>query len=163
MTTPTTPQEQVWDKIKDIRFAMLTTRDDAGPLSSRPMTTVQKSFDGTLWFFASRDSQQALDVAASPQVNLAYADTGDDCYVSIKGTAKLTHDRARIEALWSPMIKAWFPGGMDDPTLVLIEVEAHEAEFWDVKESKPVQLFKMAKAAVQGVQPKLGEHATVSL
>ncbi|CAN5140411.1 pyridoxamine 5'-phosphate oxidase family protein [soil metagenome] len=163
MTNTNSPQEQVWDKIKDIRFAMLTTSDRDGPLSSRPMTTVQKSFDGTLWFFASRDSQQALDVQTSPQVNLAYADPDDDCYVSIKGTARLTHDRARIESLWSPMIKAWFPQGMDDPELVLIEVDAHEAEFWDVKESKPVQLFKMAKAAVQGVQPKLGEHATVAL
>jgi len=33
-----------------------------------------------------------------------------------------------------------------------------------VKESKPVQLFKMAKAALSGERPEdLGEHRTVSL
>jgi general stress protein 26 len=83
--------------------------------------------------------------------------------VSIKGRATLSHDRTRIEALWSPMVKAWFPGGMDDPKLVLIEVEATQAEYWDVKESAPVQLFKLAKAAVSGERPTMGEHDKVAL
>jgi hypothetical protein len=32
-----------------------------------------------------------------------------------------------------------------------------------VKDSKPVQLFKMAKAAITGEPPKLGEHKTLNV
>ena len=155
--------EDVWKRIKDIRFAMLTTVDDDGSLVARPMTTVQKEFSGTLWFFTSLSSPPAAAVKAHGTVGIHYSEPKDDCYVSLSGDAQLVHDRPRMEALWSPMVKAWFPKGIDDPDLGLIRVDIHRAEYWDVKESKPVQLFKMAKAAISGTTPKLGEHRTVTM
>ena len=128
------------------------------------MTTVQKEFSGSLWFFTSRSSPPAQAVENGAVVGVQYTDTGDDVYVSLSGDAHLEHDRARMEALWSPMVKAWFPKGLDDPDLVMIRVDVHKAEYWDVKESKPVQLFMMARAAVTGKPPTdLGEHRTVSM
>jgi general stress protein 26 len=155
--------EDLWKRIKDIRFAMLTTLDDDGSLTARPMTTVQKEFSGTLWYFTSRSSPGSRAVEANGNAGIHYSEPKDDVYVSLSGDARLEHDRARMEALWSPMVKAWFPGGLDDPDLVLLRVDVHKAEYWDVDESKPVQLFKMAKAAVTGVPPKLGEHRTVTM
>jgi hypothetical protein len=39
-----------------------------------------------------------------------------------------------------------------------------EAEYWDVDDSKMVQLYKMAKAALTGEPPKnLGEHKKVAV
>ncbi len=153
----------VWKRIKDIRYAMLTTKDADGSLTARPMTTVQKDFSGTLWFFASRSSPPARAIEASGIVGVHYGEPKDDVYVSLSGDARLEHDRPRMEALWSPMVKAWFPDGIDDPDLVMIRVDVHKAEYWDVQESKPVQLFKMAKAALSGERPTLGEHRTVSM
>lgn len=153
----------VWSRIKDIRYAMLTTLDDDDTLVARPMTTVQKEFSGSLWFFASRSMPPALSVELDGTVGVQYTDHGSDTYVSLSGDASLEHDRARMEALWSPMTKAWFPKGLDDPDLVMIRVDVHKAEYWDTKESKPVQLFKMAKAAVTGVPPKMGEHKTIEM
>lgn len=155
--------EDVWKRIKDIRFAMLTTADEDGSLVARPMTTVQKEFSGTLWFFTSLSSPPAKAVAARGAVGVHYGEPKSDVYVSLSGDARLEHDRARMEALWSPMVKAWFPKGIDDPDLGMIRVDIHRAEYWDVEESKPVQLFKMAKAALTGVTPKLGEHRTVTM
>lgn len=38
------------------------------------------------------------------------------------------------------------------------------AEYWDIKESQMVQLFKMAKAALTGTPPEnMGEHAELKL
>ncbi len=153
----------VWKRIKDIRYAMLTTKDADGSLTARPMTTVQKDFSGTLWFFASRSSPPARAIEASSIVGVHYGEPKDEVYVSLSGDARLEHDRPRMEALWSPMVKAWFPDGIDDPDLVMIRVDVHKAEYWDVQESKPVQLFKMAKAALSGERPTLGEHRTVSM
>lgn len=156
--------QDVWNRIKDIRFAMLTTQDADGSLTARPMTVAQKQFDGTLWFFTSRSSPPAMAVAAKPEVGLQFVDTQKDLYVSLSGEAILEHDRVRIEALWSPLMKAYFPKGTDDPDLVLLRVDAYKAEYWDVKESRPVQLYKMAKAMVKGERPTdLGEHRTVTM
>ena len=155
--------EDVWTRIKDIRFAMLTTTDEDGSLVARPMTTVQKEFSGTLWFFTSLSSPPAKAVAAHGSVGVHYSEPKSDVYVSLSGDAHMEHDRARMEALWSPMVKAWFPKGIDDPDLGMIRIDIHRAEYWDVEESKPVQLFKMAKAALTGEQPKLGEHKTVTM
>ena len=154
----------VWERIKDQRYAMLTTRDADGTLTGRPMTVAQKSFGGTLWFFTSRTSPPAQAIAADPAVGLQYADTHKDLYVSLSGDAALDHDRVRMEGLGSPIMKAYFPDGLDDPELVLIRVDVHKAEYWDVKESKPVQLFKMAKAIAKGERATdLGEHRTVAM
>jgi hypothetical protein len=62
------------------------------------------------------------------------------------------------------MAQAWFPGGPTDTDLALLSVRIRYAEYWDVKESKMVQLFKMAKAAVTGQQPRgMGEHKEMSI
>ena len=60
----------------------------------------------------------------------------------------MVEDRAKKEQLWSKLAEAWFPDGADDPDLALVEVRIEDAEYWDVKESKVTQLFKMARAAV---------------
>jgi len=160
----TTDHDDVWNRIKDTRYAMLTTREADGSLTGRPMTVAQKQFDGTLWFFTSRSSPPAVAIASSPDVGLQFADTHKDLYVSLSGEATLEHDRVRVEALWSPMMKAYFPNGKDDPDLALLRVDVYKAEYWDVKESKPVQLFKMARAMVRGERPTdLGEHRTVTM
>ena len=59
------------------------------------------------------------------------------------------------------MAKAWFPAGVTDSDLALLQVRISHAEYWDVKESKMVQLAKMAKAAITGERPALGEHKEV--
>ena len=162
----TASREHLWSLIKDIRFAMFTARHGNGHLHARPMTTQNKGIDAddSLWFFMSAQSAPVADLAAQPQVNLAYADTDADRYVSVSGTAAVVDDAAKKRQLWSTMNEAWFPAGVDDPDLRLVRVRIDHAEYWDVKESKIVQLFKMAKAAVTGKPPTdLGDHGTVRL
>jgi general stress protein 26 len=155
----------LWTLIKDIRFAMFTGRASDGTMRSRPLTTQNRDYDEaepTLWFFVQRDSEVARNVAADGNVNLAYADPDDDCYLSIAGRARCVDDPERARALWSMPAKAWFPGGPDDPTLQLLRVDVVHAEYWDVDDSKMVQFAKMAKAAVSGRPPRdMGEHRRV--
>lgn len=164
--TPEKQREHLWSLIKDIRFAMFTTQHDNGHLHSRPMTTQNKSIneDNTLWFFMSRKSDPVADIKNDTNVNVAYADTDKDAYVSVSGTARVVEDRARAEQLWNKMAEAWFPGGPTDPDLALVRVDIVHADYWDVKENKLTQLFKMAKAAVTGNPPTgMGEHGSVRM
>jgi len=166
ITDPTEARTKLWGLVKDIRFAMFTTRHSNGHLHSRPMTTQNSSIDedSQLWFFMSRKGDPVADLLAEPTVNVAYADTGADSYVSVSGTAAVVEDIAKKKQLWSKMAEAWFPGGVDDPDLALVRVKIAHANYGDVKESKIVQLYQMAKAAITGKPPtELGEHAEIRM
>ena len=165
MKDTTDQRKQLWDMIKNIKFAMFTTRHGNGHLHARPMTTQNKALDAddSLWFFMSRRSDPVDDLVADPIVNLAYADTSEDRYVSVSGRAAVLEDAAKKQQLWSKMAEAWFPGGPTDPDLALVQVKIVHANYWDVKESKIVQLLEMAKAAFSGKTPDLGEHGEVRL
>jgi general stress protein 26 len=163
---PSADRERLWELIKDIRFAMLTTRHGNGHLHSRPMTTQNGRIDedDSLWFFMSRSSETVKDLAAEPGVNVAYANPDDDSYVSVSGEGSVVEDAARKHALWNKTTEAWFPKGVDDPDLALVQVRITHADFWDVKSNKMTQLYKMAKAAVTGKPPTdLGEHGKVRM
>jgi general stress protein 26 len=158
--------DTLWELIRDIKFGMLTHRHANGELHSHPLTTQNKSADegSTLYFFISRKSELAQRVQQDGNVNVSYADPGDDSYVSVSGQGVIAEDTAKKEALWSAFAKAWFPGGVTDPDLALLKVTIAHAEYWDVTESKMVQLAKMAKAAITGETPKnLGEHKELHL
>jgi general stress protein 26 len=158
--------EQHWDLIKDIRFAMFTTRHGNGHLHSRPMTTQNKKSDeaDTLWFFMSKRSEPVADLAADPVVNVAYADPDKDAYVSVSGRARVVDAPAKAQQLWSKLNEAWFPQGPNDPDLALVCVEITHADYWDVKQGKLTQLYKMARAAVTGTPPTdMGEHEKVRM
>ncbi len=158
-------KEALWDLIKDIKFAMFTTRHEGGHLHSRPMTTQNSHLDddGTLWFFMSQSGQPVAELRADSSVNVVYADPGSDVYVSVSGAAKVSNDEAKKHQLWSKLAEAWFPGGVNDPDLALVAVRINHANYWDVKESKIVQLYEMFKAAVTGKPPTLGQHGEVRM
>lgn len=152
--TPTHEQssEIFWRLIKDIKFCMFATKQDDGFMKANPMTTQNRGEDesDSLWFFIARNSEAATDLSQRPQVCLTYADPSSDCYVSVAGTAKIVDDHNRKQALWSPIMLAWFTGGVDDPNLALVQVHIENGHFWDIKASKMAQIFKIAKAAVTG-------------
>ncbi len=155
-------QEKLSELIKDIKFAMFTTHKVHGHLHSRPMTTQNKKIDDdSLWFFMSRSGDPVSEFQGDDQVNVSYANPGSDTCVSVTGVAHVVDDMAKRKALWNKAAEAWFKGGVDDPDLALVRVRIEHADYWNVKESKLVQLYKMAEAAVTGKPPKLGEHGHV--
>ena len=161
-----TDEHTLWTLIKDIKFGMLTHRHSDGHLHSTPLTTQNKADDeGTaLYFFISRKSEIAECIAKDGRVNVAYAHPGDDRYVSVSGNASIVEDQAKKDYLFTSFAKAWFPGGATDPNMALLQVNIGHAEYWDVKESKMVQLAKMAKAAITGEPPeKMGDHKEMNL
>ena len=162
----TSDHHTLWTLIKDIKFGMLTHRHTDGQLHSAPLTTQNKADDEgpALYFFISRSSEMAACVAQDGNVNVAYAHLGGDRYVSVSGHSTVIEDQAKKNHLFTPFAKAWFPGGATDPDLALLQVSISHAEYWDVKESKMMQLAKMAKAVITGEPPeKMGEHKELNL
>lgn len=152
-------------KIEPVRFAMFTTVDQHGHLTSQPMTNQEVDADGGLWFYTSTMTDLWENIAANPKVNLSFAEPADSLYVSISGTAERVVERARIRALWNPMVAAWFPNGVDDPHLVLVRVAARTVHYWNAQDNTMTQMFAIAKAAITGTPPgaAAGEHGQITL
>lgn len=164
MSTDSATREKLWSMIKKHKFVMMTTREQDDDLRSRPMTTVDKDFNGSLWFFAKSDSGTATAIARNPGVSLSYGDSSTMDFVAIAGTATLVRNVDKKKALWNSSVQAWFPEGPESAANVLIEVDAHFAEFWDSSSSKLVQLFSLARARATGTPPRgISEHGSVSL
>ncbi len=123
--------EKLRELMKDLDFAMLTTVDDDGSLHSRPMSTQQVEFDGDLWFFTLANTGKVSDTLRDNQVNVSYAKPDEHRYVSVSGRAELLNDRAKMEELWSPVYKGYFPEGLDDPNLRLMKIHVDKAEYWE--------------------------------
>ena len=150
--------QKLGELIKGIRVAMLTTVDSEGCLHSRPMATQDAEFDGTLWFFTEADSLKIHELERDRHVNLSYANPDDSKYVSVSGIAAIVRDHEKVKELWSPIYKAWFPKGVDDPNIALLRVAVDKAEYWDSPSSAVVRLIGFAKAVVTG--KRYGDEGT---
>jgi general stress protein 26 len=155
--------KELGELIKDVRIAMLTTTTPDGRLVSRPLATQDVEFDGDLWFATGADSGKVGEIQADAHVNVAYANPSKNSFVSVSGTASIVHDRAKIDELWSPAMKVYFPEGKDDPNLRLIRVRAETAEYWDGPGSAVGKAIYMMSAAVTGDAATMSENERVDL
>ena len=155
--------EKIRELVKDIRIAMMSTIDEDGEIRSRPMATQNEPFNGTLWFLARGSSGKVAEVVQDHHVTLDYADPDHSKYITLRGTASVSRDRAKIKELWNVMYKAWFPKGEDDPEIAVLRVDVEEGDYWEASGSKVVMLAKYAVAAATGGKVPLGEagHVTV--
>ena len=150
--------------IEDIDITMFTTVGSEGYLVSRPLSTQKAQFDGEkVWFFVASDSPKVAEIARNSKVNLAYASKGRNTYVSMAGDAYVNNDPVKIEAFWNDALKAYFPRGINDPKLTLIEVAVRTAEFWDGPGSLIGKAIAFAVARVTKRDDAMGENRIVDL
>ena len=150
------------EMLEDIDFCMMTTID-SGHLRARPMSTQAAEFDSEVWFFTRDDSHKVEEIEKDNRVCLGYSKPDDQTYVSVSGRAEMTKDRAKMEELWSPILKAWFPEGLDDPNICLMKVAVEHAEYWESPSGKLVQLFGFVKALATGQEADYGENKKIDL
>lgn len=156
-------KKKIGELIKSIRIAMLTTAADDGSFDSRPMATQETEFDGVVWFLTREESGKVSEIKADSHVSLVYADPSNSKFVSAKGSASVNQDRAKIHELWSPMYKAWFPGGEEDSHIAVLRIEITEAQYWEASSSKLLRGLKYVAAAATGGAVDLGETGIVNL
>jgi general stress protein 26 len=53
-------------------------------------------------------------------------------FARFSGTLVPELSRERLDEEWSPSVEAWFPGGKDDPNLLMMRMDlTGEAEIWN--------------------------------
>jgi general stress protein 26 len=132
--------------VKDVSVCMFTTVDDHNNLYSRPMSTVNIDDEGNAWFFTNEFSETIQEVSKDNNVHLIYAHPAKNVYVTVKGSCTVILNRKKIDELWTPLLKAWFPNGKEDPKLCLVKVVTEEASYWNSNSGSMGVYFKMLKA-----------------
>jgi general stress protein 26 len=79
--------------IEKVGVAMLTTRF-AGGLRARPLEARPDRGAGVIWFQTDVRSGKDEEIAAAPDIGLAFIHAGDRAYLSITGRAEIRHDPA---------------------------------------------------------------------
>ncbi|HEX7308539.1 pyridoxamine 5'-phosphate oxidase family protein [Lentzea sp.] len=143
------------------KLAMLGTTAPDGTLMSRPMALQEVEFDGDVWLFAERDSRKVAHIGHLPQVNLAVS--GLSTWLSVTGLASVVDDVERKKRLWNAGAAAWLPQGPEDPSVVLIRIEATSAEYWDTPGGIVASAVSFAKAKITGQRYEGGDNARVDL
>lgn len=155
-------KDKLQELIDEVQIAMLCTKY-GNRLHSRPMATSEIDEDGNIWFFTNEFSSKVDEIKNEPEVCLAYSSPSKNTYVSVVGNAELVTDKAKMKELYSPIIKAWFPEGLDDPKLSLLKVTPNQAEYWDSNSNSMVTFFNIVKAAVTGKKYDEGQHEKLDL
>lgn len=142
--------EKLQNIVKDQSICMFHTDLRAEPCETRPMVIQRADDMGRLWLLSARSSQKNTDIAKDPRVMLTIAEPGRSRFLVVHGRANIVQDRAMKQDLWSNLAKAWFPGGVDDPELILLNVEPTACYYWHTLDGRLVSLLKLATAAVTG-------------
>jgi general stress protein 26 len=163
-----TELEKFYSMVEDIEIAMMTTRRPDGHLESRPMANQRRAAGADLWFVTAEGTAKLRDLEADAHVNLSYYKDATREWISVSGRATTTRDRQKIDELYAPDWKIWFPdngdprhGTSDDPRFVLIGVDVQAAVFLEMTRPRPVVLYEMAKGWITGETPDLGEMHTL--
>lgn len=125
------------DNMAKIDFAMLTTRTDGGSFASRPMSNNgEVEYRGDSYYFTYDSSRTVSDIAANPDVALAFQGNksllgAPGMFIAVQGEATLIRDKAAFAERWTAGLDRWFPQGVDTPGLAMIKVRASRIHYWD--------------------------------
>ncbi|MBW3546476.1 MAG: pyridoxamine 5'-phosphate oxidase family protein [Bacteroidetes bacterium] len=149
--------------VNEVKVAMMCTLMDEEKITSRPMSTAKIDDQGAIWFFTNDSSSKARQIEDQYELVLCYSKPSANTYATVHGRAKIMEDQEKIDELWNPLLKAWFPKGKEDPDLALIRVDPHHAEYWDDNSSRMITFLKIAAASVTGEPYGSGKYGELNL
>jgi general stress protein 26 len=167
MTPKNDQRAKVYDILKGFSTAMFVTFGVDGRPAARPMHVARvEEESGDIWFFTGRGGNFMEELKKDPVVLLAFQNDSS-AYLSVRGRARIEHDKSRAKELWKEPYKVWFPQGPEDPDIALVAVEMRDAEYWDNRGMNRLEyLFEAAKAYVKGQKPEVidaDQHAKAIL
>ncbi len=101
---------------------------DSDPATAVPMTAqLDKDANSAVWFFTRKNHP----LAALGPATATFAAKDHDIFARVSGTLTQETSRERLEKQWNSVIEAWFPGGKEDPELLMLRLDLGRAEIWN--------------------------------
>jgi general stress protein 26 len=141
---------------------MMATRFESG-LRARPLEARPDRDENVIWFLTDRRGLKDDEIEVHSDVCLVFFYPKEKVYLSISGRAFVRKDASQAKRLWNEEQQVWWPGGPNDPNLLVIRLEPALAEMWDGPASSAVATYEFAKARMTGKKPNLGEKRKVAV
>lgn len=155
--------QKIADMVKAGNSCFFCTMSLSAQLHARPMTVTEVEEGGALWFFTEVDSLKNVELDRDPRVTLFFKEGDNSGHLKLDGTATLVTDPATIHRLWTPMMRAWFTEGEDDPRISLLRVDPISGEYWDNRHGAAIAGIKMLFGAIVGKRVDEGVHGSLAL
>jgi len=146
--------DDISKKMRDIDFAILSTRTEGGAVAARPMSNNrQVEFDGDSYYFTLESTRTVADIKRDANVGLTYQSKSGALgmkpfFITIEGGAELIEDKARFAEHWTKDLDHWFEQGIDTPGLTLVKVEAQRLHYWDGYDEGEISLKQRESSTV---------------
>ena len=122
---PAELKEKFWSAMVESPLVMLQLDGDQD--SAAPMTAqLDKHANSAIWFFTGRQGR----FAALGPATVTYQSKGHDVFCRFSGTLSEETSRERLNMQWSNFVESWFPGGKEDPNLMMMRMDLGPASIW---------------------------------
>jgi len=162
MADKTNLKHELWQRIDDQSAGMLGL--EGTTMHMRPMTPHIDEARNTIWFLCASENQLAQMEGGSGKAHFTIQSADERFYACIRGTLRVSHDKDKLDTLWSVFASAFFEGGPEESDAILLELTPEDAEIWTVDVGKTHFAAEIARSAFgDKPQPDLGSHEMVSL
>jgi len=155
--------EKLKELAEKIKVCMFCTNLAGAPFSVRPMGLSEVDANGKLWFLSACSSSKNQEIKQDEKVQLIFSDPSNAHFLNVFGEADIFDDEKSIEQAWTPLAKAWFPGGKEDLNVTAIKVHPLDAYYWDTKNGKMISLLKIAASVLTGTKPNEGMEGKLTV
>lgn len=83
------------------------------------------------WLLADARTALEWEAARRHELTLTFQSADERVYLQVSGMAQLVTEPGVAGTLWRHSFQRWFPGGPDDPRLLLVLFTASSAEFYE--------------------------------
>lgn len=119
-------KQKFWRHFADSPFVFVSlqsTANDAIVMTAQ----LDKDANSAIWFFTDRDGH----LAEMGPATCTFSAKGHDLFARFEGVLSEETSRERLDKQWNNFVEAWYPGGKDDPNLLMLRMDLGDAEIWD--------------------------------
>lgn len=143
------------DRLGSHPIAMVTTADDRGTLSSRPLAVQEMDMTGNVRFLVDRNADWMHEFKGAA-ANASFTDEAD-CWVSVAGRLQVVDDPSLVDRYTNAVTNTYFD---EDSEPIVLEMRSDHIEWWTA-DGRIRQMWELAKAKVTRKSPELGESGTI--
>lgn len=161
-------REEAIDKLKslvsDISICLFRSNLLAEEVSNcGPMTAQRVCDQGNIWFFSEKNSDKNNAILTNSKVQLYFSNPTTGTCLVLNGDAEVDLTQSKIEELWTPLIKNWFPLGKEDPNISVIKVAPTSAYYWDTDSIRMISFLRLAASMAISSNLVTGRQGTLSI
>lgn len=158
----TAPDDALWQQLENATAVMLGV-EGRGPFMC-PMVPRADRENNIIWFFTNRDNQRFGNLEEGAQASICLVNDREHFWACIHGRISQRYDRGVIERLWSPLVEAWYKGGIEDEHILLLAFQPIAAEVSCTTKNVLRFSWEIAKANLKGeTQPDVGLQTRIRL